>query len=111
MEGCDPSPQAACSVMLKPRMNLRNARAAIAPTVYSRRAGERFVLINVQNLRTLALDDVASHLWKHLEDEPTQECTVRELVHGYAPQGGAAAELVTQCIQQLVQQRFLDLKE
>ena len=92
-------------------MNLKTARAAIPPFVYSRSAGDRFVLLNVHSLLTMALDDVTSRLWKRLEDQPAQECSVRELVGAYAPQGGAAAEIATQRVQQLVQAKFLELKE
>ncbi|MSQ12166.1 MAG: hypothetical protein EXR48_05705 [Dehalococcoidia bacterium] len=92
-------------------MNLKNALAAIAPTVYSRSAGDQFVLLNIQNLRTLALDDVASHFWKRLQDQPNQQCGVQELINDCAPRGGAAAEIVAQRIQQLAQQQFLALTE
>jgi len=86
-------------------------QALIPHYVYGRGAGAQVVVLNVQSLRIVALDDVETRLWRHLEAQPGHVCPIGELVSSYAPRGGAAAEMAVQRIQRLAQLRVLELKE
>jgi hypothetical protein len=86
-------------------------RISIPSHVYSRSGTRTVVVLSMQNMRTTVLDDVASVLWRKLEDCPNQECAVEELLSAYAPRGGAAADMAAQRVKQLAQERLLEIKE
>lgn len=86
-------------------------RISIPSHVYSRSGARTVVVLSMQNMRTTVLDDVASTLWRKLEDSLNQECAVEELLSAYAPRGGASADVAVQHIKQLAQERLVEIKE
>lgn len=86
-------------------------RVAIPSHVYSRTGAQTVVVLSMQNLRATVLDDVASALWKTLEERPNQECSLDELLSAYAPRGGAAADMAARRVKQLAQERLVEIKE
>lgn len=78
--------------------------------MYSRSAGDRVVVLSMQNLRTTVLDDVASSLWRRLESEPGFECDAESLLTAQVALSGVPPERIAERIQALAQQNLLELR-
>jgi hypothetical protein len=86
-------------------------RAVIPQHVYSRSAGERIVLMDMQTFRSTALNVCESKLWRRLEEAPGLERPLEALVSACVTEDNADAEQVMESIRGLAQMRLLEIRE